>query len=187
MNLDQLIKSCIKKNRGAQETLYTLYEKKLFPVCLKYCRSYAEAEDHLHDVFIEIFENIQKYKSKGSFEGWIKRIAINKAIDKYKKNTVFDLKDFEEEKITEEITIVEDDLPPSFERLIQLIQQLPDQYRIVFSMYELDGYSHKEISKSLRISEGTSKSNLHRAKAILKNRIIQFKKGAKQIKKSHES
>ena len=83
MNVDQLIHKCIKKDRKAQETLYNTYRRKLFPVCLKYCRSRSEAEDHLHDVFIEIFDKIRTYSRKGSFEGWMKRIAINKAIDKY--------------------------------------------------------------------------------------------------------
>ncbi len=175
MNVDQLIKRCIKKDRGAQEALYNTYRKKLFPVCLKYCNSRSEAEDHLHDVFIEVFDKIRKYSGRGSFEGWMKRIAINKAIDKYKKYTVFSMHEKQSELITETNTLHKDDLPPSLEVLMSLVQELPTQYRLVFNLYELDDFSHREIAKMLQISESSSKSNLHRGKAILKQRILALK------------
>lgn len=176
MNQDQLIQKCIKKDRKAQEKLYNLYRNKLFPTCLKYCRSYSESEDHLHDVFIEIFDKISAYSGKGSFEGWMKRIAINKAIDKYKKNTVFAINDKQTESLTETITLTNSDLPPTWEALMKLVQELPTQYRLVFSLYELDDYTHKEIASMLHISESTSKSNLHRGKTILKQQILALKK-----------
>lgn len=171
MDTQQLISGCIKKNPQAREKLYHLYKNKLFSISLKYCRSHAEAEDHLHDIFIEIFEKIKTYKGKGSFEGWMKRIAINKAIDRYKKRTNFELSD---EKLAGEpdtIYIDTDDLPLTFDLLMGCIQELPNQYRIIFNLYELDGYSHKAIASMLSISVNTSKSNLHRAKVILKKRI----------------
>ena len=176
MELDQLIKSCAKKDRRAREELYHKYEKRLFQVCLKYCRSLEEAEDHLHDVFIEIFENIKKYKGKGSFEGWMKRIAINKAIDKYRKIRTYDLKDDKIQMFTEDVTIATNGLHASIEDVMGLIRELPDQYRLVFNLYQLDGYSHKEIARMLNISEGTSKSNLHRAKIKLKEKVVALKK-----------
>ncbi|MFV8343136.1 RNA polymerase sigma factor [Flavobacterium sp. XS2P39] len=86
MNLDQLIKGCIKQNSKAQEELYNLYKKNLFVLSLKYCTNEAEAEDNLHNAFIDIFTNIKQFKKTGSFEGWIKRITINKAINTYKNN-----------------------------------------------------------------------------------------------------
>ncbi len=175
MELDQLIKSCAKRNRRAQEELYLLYEKKLFQVCLKYCRSREEAEDHLHDVFINIFENIKNYKGKGSFEGWMKRIAINKAIDKYKKKRTYGLKEEKIQMLSEDVTIAADELPTSIEDIMELIRELPDQYRLVFNLYQLDGYSHKEVARMLNISEGTSKSNLHRAKIKLKEQVVALK------------
>lgn len=179
MDLNQLIKSCIKKDQKAQEALYNLYAKKLFPVCLKYSRSYFEAEDHLHDVFITIFDGIKKYKGNGSFEGWMKRIAINKAIDKFKKQHVFELTDYKAANLSEEVYLSEDEIPLSFETIMSLIQELPQQYRIIFNLYELDDYPHKEIAKMLGITEGTSKSNLHRAKTILKEKVLTHKnKGA---------
>ncbi|MCK5443613.1 MAG: RNA polymerase sigma factor [Maribacter sp.] len=186
MTIDQLIKSCIKKDRKAQEALYDLYKNKLFPVCLKYCHSHTEAEDHLHDAFIEIFDKIKNYKGKGSFEGWMKRITINKAIDKYKKNMVFSLDAKKSEALSTDITIEEKDLPISWEALMVLIQELPNQYRIIFNLYELDGYRHKEIASLLKISESTSKSNLHRAKSILKQKILSQKSmGTLKKEKNH--
>ena len=131
MDLNELIKSCVKKELKAQEKLYHIYKKILFPICLKYCRSYTEAEDHLHDTFIEIFDQIKKYKGKGSFEGWMKRIAINKAIDKYKKQKDFELADYRLAEVTEEVYIDNSQSLP-IEDLIQLIQELPNQYRLVF-------------------------------------------------------
>lgn len=186
MELDQLIKSCIRKDRKAQEELYNTYKKKLFPVCLKYCSSYTEAEDHMHDVFITIFDTIKKFKGKGSFEGWIKRIAINKAIDKYKKNKTYSLDDRTAEALSDDVTINEEDLPPSWSALMTLIQELPNQYRLIFNLYEIEDYAHKEIAALLNISVSTSKSNLHRAKGILKEKILnQKKKAAIKIVENH--
>lgn len=168
MNLEQIIKGCIKNNAKAQEELYRLYKDVLFALCLKYCRNDAEAEDNLHNAFIEIFTGIGRYKSSGSFEGWMKRITINKAIDSYKKT--IQLVPVKDEIAAEtEVTDAEMEVPIDF--ILGLVQQLPDQYRMVFSLYELDDYSHKEIAEMLSISENTSKSNLHRAKTILKEKI----------------
>jgi len=136
---------------------------------LKYCSNEAEAEDNLHNAFIEIFTNIKKYNGSGSFEGWIKRITINKAIDSYKKSyQMVPIKDDFQDTLIEE-----KEIDFSLDTILSLIQELPTQYRLVFSLYELDDYSHKEIAQMLEISENTSKSNLHRAKTILKEKIKQ--------------
>ena len=169
MNLEDIIKGCKKNNSKAQGELYRLYKDVLFVLCLKYCRDEAEAEDVLHNAFIKIFTKINSFKNVGSFEGWLKRITINIAIDSYKKNTkLLPIKDdyIEDTYLTEEEA---DQLSPDY--ILTLIQQLPDQYRLTFSLYELDNYSHKEIAEMLTISESTSKSNLHRAKVILKEKI----------------
>jgi RNA polymerase sigma factor (sigma-70 family) len=168
LNLENLIKSCIKQNRQAQEELYHLYKKTLFVLSLKYCANEAEAEDNLHNAFIEIFTNIDKFKNKGSFEGWMKRITINKAIDSYKKK--YQLIPIKEDSI-QDLTIDTDEIHLSLDYILSIIQELPHQYRLVFSLYELDDYSHPEIAQMLSISVSTSKSNLHRAKTILKERI----------------
>ena len=168
MNIDEIIKGCIKQNRKAQEELYHLYKKTLFVLCLKYCPNEAEAEDNLHNAFIEIFSNIKNFNNKGSFEGWMKRITINKAIDSYKKNfQLLPIKDY----YPQETTVNDDEINFSLDYILQLIQELPNQYRLVFCLYELDDYTHQEIAGMLSISESTSKSNLHRAKVILKEKI----------------
>ncbi len=168
MGLDQLIKKCKKKNSKAQEQLYRLYSSKLFSICLKYSSDYPGAEDTLQDAFITIFDKINQYKGQGSFEGWIKRITINTALQKYRKQKVFDI--INEEQIEEvEVEINEENI--SLDYLLKIIQQLPDRYRLVFTLYVLDGFSHKEIAKMLEISIGTSKSNLARARYILKEKI----------------
>lgn len=169
MNLESLIKDCIRQKSKAQEELYNRYKDILFVLCLKYCSNEAEAEDNLHNAFIEIFTNIKKYNSSGSFEGWIKRITINKAIDSYKKSyQMVPIKDDFQDTMIEE-----KEIDFSLDTILALIQELPTQYRLVFSLYELDDYSHKEIAEILEISENTSKSNLHRAKTILKEKIKQ--------------
>ncbi|GAB2762796.1 hypothetical protein GCM10010465_04690 [Actinomadura fibrosa] len=115
-----------------------------------------------------IFEKIAQYKDKGSFEGWMKRIVINTALQKYRKQTVFEI--IREEHLKEpELEIDEDEIPVDF--LLKIIQQLPDRYRQVFNLYALDGFSHKEIAEIMNISTGTSKSNLARARVILKEKI----------------
>lgn len=170
MNLEDLIRACRKQNSKAQEELYHLYKNTLFAVSLKYCQNEAEAEDNLHNAFIEIFTNIDQYKGRGSFEGWMKRITINKAIDSFKKSyqmipasdKTFPDTEIEESELEEH----------SLDYILGLVQGLPNQYRMVFCLYELDNYPHAEIAEMLNISVGTSKSNLHRAKMILKEQII---------------
>lgn len=115
-----------------------------------------------------IFNKIPQYQHKGSFEGWMKRIVINTALQKYRKQTVFEI--IKEDHLREpEIEINEDAVSVDF--LLEIIQQLPDRYRQVFNLYVLDGFSHKEISEIMNISTGTSKSNLARARVILKEKI----------------
>ncbi|HET8804731.1 MAG TPA: sigma-70 family RNA polymerase sigma factor [Aequorivita sp.] len=172
MKIEELIKQCIKNDRSAQNELFRQYKDSLYFTSLKYCRNDIDAEDNLHDAFITIFQKIKTYKNKGSFEGWMKRITIYKAIDKYKatKPINIEIKD----DILEEALDIEEAEKLSIEQLLKLIQDLPDQYRLVFNLYQMDGYSHKEIALVLNISEGTSKSNYHRAKQILREKIMEI-------------
>jgi len=174
LSLDQLIYNCQKNDTKAQSELYELFSSKLFSICLKYSRNYAEAEDNLQDSFITIFKKIKQYKNKGSFEGWLKRITINTALQRYRKQKVFDIVN-EDAIEDEEVDIDENDV--SLEFLLSCIQELPDRYRLVFNLYVLDGYSHKEISEMLEINLGTSKSNLARARMILKEKITTYTSG----------
>jgi RNA polymerase sigma factor (sigma-70 family) len=167
VGLDQIITDCKKNSPKAQEQLYQLYSRKFFGVCLKYSSNYADAEDNLQDGFLIIFNKIEQFNFKGSFEGWAKKILINNALQKYKGVRFLEILD----DTIAEVDLEIDDEKVSLDYLMQIIQELPDQYRIVFSLYVLDDYSHKEISEMLSISTGTTKSNLFRARLILKEKI----------------
>jgi RNA polymerase sigma-70 factor (ECF subfamily) len=166
--IEQLIHESSNNNTKAQEQVYRLLAPKLFSVCLKYSRNYEEAQDNLQESFLIIFDKINQYKNSGSFEGWAKRIVINYVLQQYRKQNVFEIVS---EKIPAEEELEIDDDSISLEFLTKIIQELPDRYRLVFNLYVLDGYSHKEISEMLGINIGTSKSNLARAKVILKTKI----------------
>lgn len=140
---------------------------------MKYCKNRDEAQDNLQDSFVIIFTKINTFKNTGSFEGWMKRIVINKAIDRYKREPF--LESIEDYQIEDDLnTIDTSGLSIPLDHLLYMVQELPDRYRLVFNMYQLDDFSHKEIADALSITEGTSKSNLHRAKAILKEKITVF-------------
>lgn len=173
MSLNQLIENCKINDTKAQSELYKLFSSKLFSVCLKYSRNYAEAEDNLQDAFVTIFKKIGQYKSKGSFEGWLKRITINTALQCYRTQGVFDIVN---DHLKEDIAItIEDEDNISLDYLLKIIQELPDRYRLVFNLYVMDGYSHQDIAEMLKITTGTSKSNLARARQILKDKITDYK------------
>lgn len=174
MKIEELIKQCIKNDRTAQNELFRKYKDTLYFTSLKYCRNDADAEDNLHDSFITIFQKIKTFKGKGSFEGWMKRITIYKAIDKYKATRPINIEINND--LLEEAVEAEEETDISLDQLLKLIQELPDQYRLVFNLYQMDGFSHKEIAVLLNISEGTSKSNYHRAKLILRDNIIELNK-----------
>jgi RNA polymerase sigma factor (sigma-70 family) len=167
VGLEEPINECKKNNPKAQEQLYQLFAKKFFGVCLKYSNSYDDAQDNLQDGFLIIFKKIEQFSNKGSFEGWAKRILINNALQKFKGVRFMEVLD---ENIAD-VEVEIDDENISLDYLLQIIHELPDQYRIVFSLYVLDEYSHKEISEMLGISVGTTKSNLFRARLILKDKI----------------
>lgn len=158
---------------AAQSEIYELYADVLFGICLKYSRNYQDAEDTLQDSFLIIFDKIKQYSNKGSFEGWLKRIVINTALQKYrKKNHLQLIKEISDTEEVVEIDFEDTNLDIGF--LLKLVQELPDKYRLVFNLYVLDSYSHKEISEMLNISEGTSKSNLSRARKKLKEKLEKY-------------
>ncbi|MCB0447043.1 MAG: RNA polymerase sigma factor [Gelidibacter sp.] len=172
MSLEQLIEQCKKNDAKAQSQLYKLYASKLFSLCLKYSRNSAEAQDNLQDAFVTIFTKITQFKSEGSFEGWMKRITINTSLQRYRSVGVFDIVN---EAQIEDVSVEIDDDTIGVDYLLSIIQELPDRYRLVFNLYALDDYSHKEIAEMLDITTGTSKSNLARARMILKEKIEQYK------------
>jgi RNA polymerase sigma-70 factor (ECF subfamily) len=168
LSLNKLIKQCADNDRKAQEQIYQLFAGKLFSICLKYSKNKQEAQDNFQDGFVTIFNKIGQFKFNGSFEGWMKRVMINTVLVKYRKKNVLNIVT---EEIPDEVIVDIDDDEVSLDFLLSLIQELPDRYRMVFNLYVMDGHSHKEISKMLQIAEGTSKSNLARARAILKTKI----------------
>lgn len=171
--LENILEKCKKGNREAAEQLYNTYSAKMFSICIRYSRNRAEAEDNLQDGFIRIFESIHQYAGKGSFEGWMKRIFINTSLEKYRKRNPIQLieeySDFEVEDISTDITIPE-------ELLMGFINELPEKYKMTFNLYAIEELSHKEIASMTGVTEGTSKSNLARARDILKRKINEYLK-----------
>ncbi len=168
MSLKQLILNCKRSDIKAQSEVYHLFAGKMFALCLKYSKNKQEAEDNLQDAFITIFDKISQYKFRGSFEGWMKRIVINTALQTYRQKNVLNLI---EDNLPDEVELEVNNENISLEFLLKIIQELPERYRMVFNLYVLDGYSHKEVSHLLGIAEGTSKSNLSRARLILKEKV----------------
>jgi RNA polymerase sigma factor (sigma-70 family) len=172
-DLKIIIKECASGNVRAQEKLYRMFAPKMFGVCLRYARDRTEAEDNLQDGFVKVFTNIQEFRHEGSFEGWIRRIMVNVSLGKYRKQhlmyPVEDLAKFEQVQMSDDIMakLGADDL-------LGLIQQLPPRYRMVFNLYVLEGMNHQEISEAMNISVGTSKSNLARARDILKRKVFEL-------------
>ena len=165
-----LIKGCVKRDPHAQRELYERFSPRMLAICYRYARTQAEAEDILQEGFVKIFQNLHKYQDKGSFEGWIKRIIINCAIDHIRKEKAFSYSVEINDSVMEEGNAnALDHL--ALQDLLKLIQQLPDGYRLVFNLYAIEGYSHAEIGKQLEISESTSRSQYARARAMLKKKI----------------
>ena len=168
MSLEKLILQCKKQHARAQEKLYRMYSGKLFGLCLKYSNNYQQAEDNLQDGFMTIFNKIDQYEDKGSFEGWMKRIVINTTLQKHRKEKYFEI--INENQLEDPVVEIDgDEITTDF--LLESIQELPERYRQIFNLYALDGFSHKEIAEMLNISVGSSKSNLARARNILKEKI----------------
>ena len=173
MNLLHLIVQCKKKDRNSQEKLYRLFSGKFFSLCLKYSSNYEQAKDNLQEGFINIFENISQYNGKGSFEGWMTKIIINTSLREYQNKIVFS--EYRENlsrqshEVESELDIDEEAIPVDF--LIRIVDELPEQYGLVFNLYVFEEFSHQEIAEMLKISVGTSKSNLARARQKLKEKI----------------
>ena len=174
MSESDLIKGCLEGDRRAQEYLYQRFSPKMYGVCLRYAGKAEDAQDILQDGFVKIFKNLHMYRGDGSFEGWIRRIFVNTAIEHYRRQVnLYPVTENHENLLeTKEISAF-DSL--SVKDLMKIIQQLSPGYRTVFNLYVVEGYSHKEIAEMIGISEGTSKSQLARAKGVLQN-IIKTKR-----------
>lgn len=168
-----LIKGCIEGNRRMQEELYQRFSPRMYAVCLRYAGKAEEAEDILQEGFIKIFKKLDSFRSEGSFEGWIRRIFVNTAIEHFRrKRYLMPVTEKEENTIEGKYISVLDELAEK--DILALVQELSPGYRTVFNMYVVEGYTHKEIADLLGISEGTSKSQLSRAKVILQEMVRTF-------------
>lgn len=170
-NLEETIRKCASGDRKAQTALYNHFASKMYGVCLRYSKDNNEAEDNLQDGFIRVFMKISQFGFKGSFEGWMRRIMVNTSLEKFRRNNhlypVEDMIAFESVQVPEQtISAI------SADDLLKIIQELPPRYRMVFNLYAIEGYSHQEIAKLMKITEGTSKSNLSRARVILQKKVI---------------
>jgi len=168
---EELVKGCLAKEPAYQRALYKRYASKMLTVCLRYANSREEAEDVLQEGFITVFEKLTQFKMEGSFEGWVRRIMVNRSIESYRKTSkiypVLDIEDVEDMFVGSDN--IESNL--SAKELLGMIQDLPPMYKMVFNLYAFEGMTHKEISVSLGIAEGTSKSNLSDARNLLKKKI----------------
>lgn len=176
---DKILKGCIKGDSSSQEQLYRLVAPKMYGMCLQYAGNEDDAKDIMQDGFIKVFKKIDQYQGKGSLEGWIRRVIVNTALEKLRSKVHMQSIDDEigADKDLSEYGVLES---MTAEELTHLIGKLSPKYRMVFNLYAIEGYSHKEIGEMLGISEGTSKSNLSRARAILQEKVLEmFEKNRK--------
>jgi RNA polymerase sigma factor (sigma-70 family) len=167
-----LIKGCLENDRRMQQELYNRFAPKMYGVCLRYTGNGDDAQDVLQDGFVKVFRKLDSFRSEGSFEGWIRRVFVNTAIEHFRRKHYMQPVTEREENTLESKTLTALD-GLSEKDILKLVQQLAPGYRAVFNLYVVEGYSHKEIGEMLDITEGTSKSQLSRAKVILQDMIKQ--------------
>ncbi len=169
-----LIKGSIAGDRRMQEELYRRFAPKMYAVCLRYANNTNDAQDLLQEGFIKVYKNLHRFRAEGSFEGWVRRVFVNTSIEHFRKKTaqLSSVSEKEENTIEDADITALDSLAEK--DIINLVQELSPGYRTVFNLYVVEGYSHKEIGEMLGISEGTSKSQLARAKSILQKKITQY-------------
>jgi len=168
--LEILLKDCKKGKRGSQEELYRRFASAMYGLCLQYAACEEDAQDILQDGFIKVFAKLEQVKNPAALPGWIRRVMINTALEKFRSQVLLQrVEDVKEEMGEAPDNGAFEDL--TCEELVGLIQTLSPRYRMVFNLYAIEGYNHQEISEMLGISTGTSKSNLSRARAILQKKI----------------
>lgn len=169
MSDEELIKACLSGDTAAQKRLYERFSRKMMGVCIRYTGDYEEAQDVLQDAFVKLFEKLNTYSGNGSFEGWVRRIFVNTALDAYRKNKQ-SRQNQDIDEVGYNISGTDDVVSDlSAQDLLKLLEKIPTGYRVVFNLYVIEGYSHKEIADQLGITESTSKSQFSRARAYLMN------------------
>lgn len=168
-----LIRGCLRQERDAQQRMYNQLSGKMFAVCMRYSQSREAAEDLLQEGFLKVFTNMDKFRHDGSFEGWVRRIMVNTAVEHFRReNRMYPVLSLDASEANRAIALPETGL--EVQDLVRLIQELSPGYRTIFNLYAVEGYSHKEIADMLQISEGTSKSQLARARYNLMERMEQL-------------
>lgn len=171
MDDETLVKECAKSNSKAQRALFDKFAPKMLSVCYRYMGKSEEAEDVLQDAFVKVFQKVVEFKMEGSLEGWIRRIVVNTALDAIRKNKKT-LNDMSVDDVSHKVLYIDDGFDDmDVKHLMKIINDLPDGYRVVFNMFAIEGYSHKEIADTLGITENTSKSQYSRARAYLRNQL----------------
>lgn len=179
MTEKELIDGCVSGDSLAQRHLYKRFSSLVYGICMRYAKNKMEAEDVMQEAFIKIFRYLKDFSGQGSFEGWVRRVAVNTAITNYRKNLKTRYEDEVDERTNNDYTVVDYDVEYTMEELLSCVQKLPDGYRTVFNLYVVEGFKHKEISEMLGIDTNTSKSQLSRAKAQLQKALL-AKSGIKQ-------
>lgn len=165
-----IIEGCILGNPRMQRMLYEKFSPKMYALCIRYAGNTDDAQDILQDGFVKVFGNIARFKGTGSFEGWIRRIIVNTAIEHFrKKNTLQAIDEYTENQLADDHTNIFNLLEAK--ELLEVIKSMPAGYRTVFNLYAVEGYTHKEIATMMNLTEGTSKSQYARAKSWLQERI----------------
>jgi RNA polymerase sigma-70 factor (ECF subfamily) len=174
---EQIIEGCIAGERRIQKLLYDRYSPTMLGICMRYSKSQDEAQDIMQDGFVKVFTNIDTFRKQGSFEGWIKRIMVNTALNHYhknQKNMHQNIDDIRENKILDD-SVPEQKLPYTQMEMLQAIRSLPEGYSIVFNLYVFEKFKHKEIAEQLNISVNTSKSQLSKARIYLQKSLARIK------------
>jgi len=173
MDEKQLIEGCINGDRRAQKALYDKYSRRMMAVCQRYVKDTEDARDLLQEGFIKLFTNIHKYTGEGIFDGWVRKIFVNSALERLRQQDVLknaeDIDEVDYANIPDESSLSQ----LSADEIMAYVRSLPDGFRTVFNMFAIEGYSHKEIGERLNITESTSRTQYMRARKLLQKMILQ--------------
>ena len=172
MDEKQLIEGCINGDRRAQKALYDKYSRRMMAVCQRYLKDIEDARDLMQEGFIKLYSNINKYSGEGSFDGWVRKIFVNCALERLRQNDILKYADDISDNYYADIPDEGTTSDISSEEIMMYVRSLPDGFRTVFNMFAIEGYSHKEIGEELNISESTSRSQYMRARNMLQKMMI---------------